>query len=202
MDRLVVESEERGFIIHRAVWMLGKIDVPVVLGLSLVLLLAIGTIDFLTGVRLTVAPFYLVPVGIVALRANKVITVSVSILAGVIWMFLDFLNPGELTLLEDFWNILMRSGVFLLFALVLNRIKGDHLRETKLRQDLQAAMLEVKQLSGLLPICAWCKRIRDDDDGEWESIETYITDHSGADFTHGICPDCAKRVHPAMQQKK
>jgi hypothetical protein len=63
---------------------------------------------------------------------------------------------------------------------------------------LQVALDEVKQLSGLLPICAWCKRIRDEG-GNWEPIETYITVHSEADFTHGICPDCARRYHPNAQ---
>jgi hypothetical protein len=66
------------------------------------------------------------------------------------------------------------------------------LREMKLNADLQAALAEVRQLSGLLPICAWCKRIRDDE-GNWQQIETYITVHSEADFTHGICPDCARK---------
>jgi len=62
----------------------------------------------------------------------------------------------------------------------------------KLNSELQAALAEVHQLSGLLPICAWCKRIRDDD-GNWQQIESYITVHSEADFTHGICPDCAQK---------
>ena len=68
------------------------------------------------------------------------------------------------------------------------------MRETQLNNELQAALAEVKQLSGLLPICAWCKRIRDEN-GNWELMETYITVHSEADFTHGICPDCAQKYH-------
>ena len=57
------------------------------------------------------------------------------------------------------------------------------------------ALSEVKALSGLLPICASCKKIRDDT-GYWNQIETYIRDHSEADFSHGICPDCAKKLYP------
>ena len=63
--------------------------------------------------------------------------------------------------------------------------------------ELQAALLQVKQLSGLLPICASCKKIRDDK-GSWQPIETYIHAHSEAVFTHGICPDCKKIYFPSI----
>ncbi|MGD9248582.1 MAG: hypothetical protein PVI60_11525, partial [Desulfobacteraceae bacterium] len=54
---------------------------------------------------------------------------------------------------------------------------------------------EVERLSGFLPICASCKRIRDDEGG-WQQIEDYIAKHSEADFSHGICPECAHRLYP------
>lgn len=65
----------------------------------------------------------------------------------------------------------------------------------KLREDLQEALAEVKTLSGFLPICANCKDIRDDE-GYWQQIERYISDHSEAQFSHGICPECAKKFYP------
>jgi len=65
----------------------------------------------------------------------------------------------------------------------------------KLIEDLQEAVAEVKTLSGLLPICASCKKIRDDK-GYWTQIESYIRDHSEAEFSHGICPECAKKLYP------
>jgi PAS domain S-box-containing protein len=60
----------------------------------------------------------------------------------------------------------------------------------RLITELQQALSDVKTLSGLLPICAWCKKVRDDK-GYYHQIEAYLTHHSGAKFTHGICPDCA-----------
>ncbi|MBF0549106.1 MAG: PAS domain S-box protein [Deltaproteobacteria bacterium] len=63
--------------------------------------------------------------------------------------------------------------------------------------ELQTALAEVRTLSGLLPICAACKKIRDDH-GYWTQIETYIRAHSQVDFTHGICPDCARRLYPEL----
>jgi hypothetical protein len=66
---------------------------------------------------------------------------------------------------------------------------------TRLIQDLQAALAEVKTLSGLLPICAKCKRIRDDG-GYWNQIESYVQQHSDVMFTHGICPECYRKLYP------
>ncbi len=60
--------------------------------------------------------------------------------------------------------------------------------------ELQTALDKVKLLSGLLPICAWCKRIRDDG-GYWDQIEMYIDKHSEAEFSHSICPDCLQVQH-------
>ena len=67
----------------------------------------------------------------------------------------------------------------------------------RLVNELQDAMAKVKLLSGFLPICASCKKIRDDE-GYWTQIESYIRDHSEAQFSHGICPDCVKKLYPFL----
>ena len=61
--------------------------------------------------------------------------------------------------------------------------------------ELREALSKVRQLSGLLPICSACKKIRNDK-GYWSQIESYIQTHSEAEFTHSICPPCAKRLYP------
>jgi PAS domain S-box-containing protein len=61
--------------------------------------------------------------------------------------------------------------------------------------ELKSALSKVKLLSGFLPICASCKKIRDDG-GYWNQIESYLRDHSEAEFSHGICPDCARKLYP------
>ncbi|MCC7261667.1 MAG: response regulator transcription factor [Candidatus Latescibacteria bacterium] len=59
--------------------------------------------------------------------------------------------------------------------------------------QLETALRQVKELQGLLPICSYCKRVRDDHD-YWEQIDTYVAEHSKAEFSHGICPDCYEKV--------
>ena len=68
----------------------------------------------------------------------------------------------------------------------------------KLIIELQEALAKVKTLKGLLPICAWCKKIRDDS-GYWQQIEAYIRDRSEADFSHGICPACAQKAREELK---
>ncbi len=72
-------------------------------------------------------------------------------------------------------------------------------RQEQLIIELQEALEKVKVLSGLLPICASCKDIRDDK-GYWKQVEVYIQDHSEAAFTHSICPDCTKRLYPKLHK--
>jgi DNA-binding response OmpR family regulator len=69
----------------------------------------------------------------------------------------------------------------------LQGMLGDRVRE------LETALARVRQLSGLLPICSYCKAIRDDND-YWQQLETYLVEHSEAQFSHGICPPCFDRV--------
>ncbi len=71
--------------------------------------------------------------------------------------------------------------------------KNIHLQ--KLNSDLQSALDEIKTLRGIIPICSHCKKIRDDDDS-WQRIEKYIGEHSDAEFSHGICPECLKKYYP------
>jgi hypothetical protein len=78
----------------------------------------------------------------------------------------------------------------LIYYVILKLI--DQLNQTN--SELQTALEEVKVLSGLLPICASCKKIRDDQ-GYWQQIESYISYHTDAEFTHSHCPDCNEKLY-------
>jgi hypothetical protein len=81
-------------------------------------------------------------------------------------------------------------------AEITDRKRVEAERE-RLIEDLQRALAEVKTLSGLLPICMVCKKVRDDH-GYWNQIEAYISRHTHAQFTHGCCPACAIKMHEEM----
>jgi hypothetical protein len=74
------------------------------------------------------------------------------------------------------------------------KVKKAQIEKDRLIAELQEALKQVNTLTGLLPICMECKKIRDDK-GYWNQIESYIRSHSEAEFSHGICPDCAKKMY-------
>jgi CheY-like chemotaxis protein len=91
--------------------------------------------------------------------------------------------------------------------LVKGRIGGDllvraaryALERERLISELREALAHVKTLKGLLPICSGCKKIRDGQN-YWHQVECYIKDHSQAEFTHGLCPDCIKKWYPDLAE--
>jgi len=91
--------------------------------------------------------------------------------------------------------------VLLGFTLGVTRLGKERKRVGEIVIQLQKAIFEVKTLSGLLPICSSCKKIRDDK-GYWNQIENYISEHSEAGFTHSLCPDCEKRLYSDQQWYK
>jgi len=95
-------------------------------------------------------------------------------------------------LVKPYDNAELRSCI----EIALVKHKAAKEREELIAQ-LEDALLQVRKLSGLLPICASCKKIRDKEGG-WQQIEDYISDHSEADFSHSICPQCARRLYPEL----
>ena len=102
--------------------------------------------------------------------------------------------PLELSLAK--WKT--KNDVFFT-GIVRDITNRRHIEEERnqLIAKLREALAKVKTLSGLLPICSNCKKIRDDQ-GYWSFIENYIHDHSDAEFTHSICPECVKKLYPDL----
>ena len=93
-----------------------------------------------------------------------------------------------------------RKGARLGRVIVMRDItEGKRAEEEKeeLIAELQKSLKEVKALRGILPICSSCKKIRDDK-GYWNQIEAYIRDHSEADFSHSLCPECVSKLYPGL----
>ena len=107
---------------------------------------------------------------------------------------------------SPFIKAMFISGVIGIIAIVIGALFFIYITNPLLKKfedtikTLQDALNKVKQLSGLIPICASCKKIRDDT-GYWNQIESYISEHSEADFTHSICPECSEKLYPDLQKK-
>ncbi|OGQ57931.1 MAG: hypothetical protein A3J24_07665 [Deltaproteobacteria bacterium RIFCSPLOWO2_02_FULL_53_8] len=88
--------------------------------------------------------------------------------------------------------VLLIATGFIAAGLLRKKQKAE-LEKERVIAELQEAIKRIETLSGLLPICAYCKKVRDDQ-GYWNRIETYVTKHSRAEFTHSICPECEKKA--------
>jgi PAS domain-containing protein len=83
-------------------------------------------------------------------------------------------------------------------ALLVSRVVINDITDRKKAEEaLQKAFDDIKTLRGIVPICAWCKKIRDDD-GYWNQVEVYVRDHTEAEFSHGICPECSEKHYSGI----
>ena len=94
----------------------------------------------------------------------------------------------------ELWKVLFNRALAL-FAIWTTAILSA--QRKAIQEERENALTDLKVLSGLLPICASCKKIRDDG-GYWGQIESYIRDHSEATFSHSLCPDCATTLYPEL----
>lgn len=112
---------------------------------------------------------------------------------------LSHVQDTEFELIGLFGSILMLFGIILIKPIFVALTEAEK-EQRELAVKLQDALSKIKVLSGLLPICSHCKRIRDDK-GYWGQLEVYIRDHSNADFSHSICPECAQKHYPEFYAK-
>jgi hypothetical protein len=111
----------------------------------------------------------------------------------------EFSRQHENWELDEFITV----SVFFVFALALFSLRrwkeviNSNMVILQHNKDLHTALSELKQLRGIIPICASCKDIRDDE-GFWHQVELYVRDHSEAEFSHGICPDCKEKLYPEV----
>ena len=157
-------------------------------------LVLIAVLDHVTGEGIGFFVFYFLPISIAAWFLGRSPGVLTAVICAALWLAVDVLSGHPAGAGVRAWETAIRLASFLSIALALAEIRESLAREQRLADALTEAMGKVRQLSGLLPICAACKRIRNDD-GFWQRIESYISEHSEADFTHSICPECEERLY-------
>jgi hypothetical protein len=151
-----------------------------VVGLTLLL----GVVDWVTGYELQFFVFYFIPIAIAGWTCSSLRAYLIAILSATVWLMADLFSYHPYAHpIYAVWNTLIRLVAFWVLALAVSRI----------RSLLQKTLSEVKTLTGLLPICASCKRIRNDQ-GYWQQLESYLSMHLDARFTHGICQECADKL--------
>lgn len=120
-----------------------------------------------------------------------------------IFNFRHRLSSGEIKDVEVFTGPITLHGEKVLYSIIndISKRKIFEQEREHLITKLEKALAEIKTLRGILPICATCKKIRDDK-GYWNQIETYIGAHSKVEFTHGICPECQAEFYSGLNSNK
>ncbi|WP_447986388.1 hypothetical protein [Nitrospira sp. Nam74] len=150
-----------------------------------ILILTVFGIDVVVSLGVSVCFLYVVPLTFLAMystprQSSPIIAIAVvSALLTVLGFFLSAPGPIGFDVANRFFAVTV-IGITAMFSLLRKRAEED-----------------VKVLQGLLPICAYCKKIRDDS-GYWQQIERYIAARSKADFSHGMCPDCGPKHFPGL----
>ena len=152
---------------------------------------AVTLLDAVTGDEVAVSSLCLLPVSLASWSAGRTAGLFVSAVCAGSVLGLDLRSRCQYGhAFIPFWNAAIVLSFFVVVALLVSsrrRLEGEQ------EARLQKAIASVKTLRGLIPVCAWCKKIRDDR-GYWNEVEAYVSAHSEADFTHGVCPDCAARA--------
>ncbi len=157
-----------------------------IIALCLTLSIVIFVIDSLIPLGVAGGVPYIFVVLVSLWSPRKKLPFYVAIAGSILTIIGFYSSPsgGEL------WKVLFNRSLAL-FAIWTTAILS--VQRKTIQEEKEEALSEIKILSGFLPICASCKQIRDDK-GYWNQIESYIRDHSEAEFSHGICPDCAIEV--------
>ena len=154
----------------------------------------IGALDEMTGDDIGFFVFYFVPVALAAWYVGAEWAVVVSLLSAGVWFTSDALG-GTLaaSMSLSTWDSLIRLAAFLSIGWTTAQIRRLLDRERQMSADLARSLDEVRVLKGLLPVCAWCSKVRDES-GDWQAFDTYIARHTDAEVSHGMCETCAEAM--------
>lgn len=159
---------------------------------------AVMLIDVFAPPEVEFSAFYLAPVIWLAWARGSREGLVLALLSGLGWYIHDIIS-GRPHGSEFFrlWTALNHQLSYLLTAWVVGALRCEVLLQQSLNRRLNESMAEVRELKGLLPVCAWCHNIRDDQ-GEWHPMEVFIQQRTGASATHGICPSCLEKADPEL----
>ena len=146
--------------------------------------------DFFTGPFIRFPILYLLPIVLASWLSSLRWSLLSAIVMPLVHLSFTKFWDTPFKMVDATINTCIRIAVFVGFAYLVNKVGIQK----------QALEKEVQTLRGILPICSFCKKIRTQD-GEWESLESYISKRSEAEFSHGVCSECCKKNYPEIYKK-
>lgn len=154
--------------------------------------LLIDWADWATGERYELFVFYLLPIAVATWCGGRAAGITLAIFSAAAWFQSDFMSQHNFSLPISSWDTVMRLVSFLTVAMTLSWIRADLLQLQAMNEKITKAMAEIRYLEGILPMCTFCRKIRNDEN-HWVSLESYIAKHSNAQISHGMCPSCYRK---------
>lgn len=171
-----------------------KVDFRLLAGGTAVLACIIFTIDLLLPLGVAVGVLYTILVLLSMWSPHRWFIFCVAAIVSVLTVLAFFLDPGEANWMALSNRVLSLFTIWI--AAVLSfLLKRDQQERERLILDLQDSIEHIKTLRGLLPVCVSCKKVHNGQ-GYWKSLDAYVAEHSEAQITHGICPDCFSHYYP------
>jgi len=169
--------------------------------LTIFLTVVIGTIDYVTGVEFRMEIFYLMPIAYATWFLGRRSGIAASAVSLCIIFLSDYMSGKDYNKVHlEIWNLVMYLCFFIVVTMLMSTLRLALEHRADLIEKLRGALSEVKELSGILPICANCHKIRNDE-GYWLDVADYISRHTNAKFSHGICQECTQKLYPAYFKK-
>jgi hypothetical protein len=163
------------------------------------LVVLVGFLACVSGNEMSFSLLYLAPITLVTWFVGRRGGVAVASLSVLVGFGADMLSGHRFAHpLIPWWNTLMRVSFFLIVVTLLARLKRTYEGQTHMARELQASLTTVNILRRFIPICAWCKKVRDDQ-GYWQQMEMDMTEHSTASLTYGICQECYDKELQALR---
>lgn len=161
-----------------------------VTALVVVSLLLIAFIDWITGLHVHIDVFYFIPIFLVSIKFKpKMVYLTAFACATLLYIASIVGGHHIIGIWYEIWNNSVRLLSYFSIAFASVTIKAHLDAERALSGELSIQLAEVKQLKKMLPICCYCKKIRDGR-GHWHQLEGYISSHVDTQFSHGACPEC------------
>jgi len=172
-----------------------------IIAIAMAVLCLVGLMDYVTGYDFGFSLFYLLPIILVSWFVNRKAGMLFSLMSSLIIFVADyFAGKTFIPSFVELWDFSIHLGFFTIIGFLVAQLKSEFDEHMRLIVELKNSVNEIKVLSGMLPICASCKKIRDDK-GYWNQIESYISKHSEVQFSHSVCPDCMEKLYPEIYKK-
>ena len=162
--------------------------------IGLLLTMVIGYVDYVTGYELRMELFYLLPISYITWFVGQRIGILFSLLSIITIVYSDIMAGKKFTSFTvELWNGAIYF-IFYVIVTVLLKLRISMQQRENLIEELDTALVQNEELSGMLPVCPNCKKFRDDLEYR-HKVESYISKHTKAEFSQSLCNECATKRH-------